>query len=144
MLRSQPAKQICLKLEEVEEADSRFSGGLGIMKAAVSGQRVVDYDLMEREVCYELSDEDLEALLRIVEAEAGSEDEDGRQISLDGERGGVPAEPRRVTVFSRGQRQVQQSRRQRRDGSGGGQGAGGGGYLSGSSLLCFQKARGRQ
>ncbi len=80
MLRSQPAKQICLKLEEVEEADSRFSGGLGIMKAAVSGQRVVDYDLMEREVCYELSDEDLEALLRIVEAEAGSEDEDGRLL----------------------------------------------------------------
>lgn len=54
--------------------------GLGIMETAVSGQRVVDYDLVEKELICELSEEEREVLLRIVEAEAGSEDEDGRLL----------------------------------------------------------------
>lgn len=95
--QSQPVKQMKLELEELEEkakevlqvtngsavmAGSLLSAqGLGIMEVAVSGQRVVDYDLVEQEeIAYELSYEEREALLRIVEAEAGSEDEDGRLL----------------------------------------------------------------
>ena len=47
---------------------------------AVSGQRVVDYALLERSGLLCLSEEELETLQRIVEAEAGSEDEDGRLL----------------------------------------------------------------
>ncbi|MCH5341524.1 MAG: cell wall hydrolase [Acetatifactor sp.] len=96
-IQSQPVKQMKLELEEIEEkakevlqvtkSSAMMSGnlfaaqGLGIMEVTVSGQRVVDYDLVEQEkVAYELSDEEREALLRIVEAEAGSEDEDGRLL----------------------------------------------------------------
>lgn len=95
-LQSQPVKQMKPELEEMEEkakevlqltnSSAMMSGnlsaaqGLGIMEVAVSGQRVVDYDLMEQELAYELSDEEREVLLRIVEAEAGSEDEDGRLL----------------------------------------------------------------
>ena len=55
------------------------SMGLGIADVAVSGQRVVGYHLMD-ESRRRLCEEDMEALLRIVEAEAGSEDEDGRLL----------------------------------------------------------------
>lgn len=54
--------------------------GIGIMDIAVSDQRVVGYGLIEQRLAYDLSDEELEVLLRIVEAEAGSEDEDGRLL----------------------------------------------------------------
>lgn len=56
------------------------SGGIGIADMAVSGQRVVDYVLLEQHMMYELPDEELEVLLRIVEAEAGCEDEEGRLL----------------------------------------------------------------
>lgn len=55
-------------------------GGLGISGVAVSGQRVVDYAVLEFHYAYELSDEDMGVLLRIVEAEAGNEDEDGKLL----------------------------------------------------------------
>lgn len=45
-----------------------------------SGQRVVDYDVLEQEKKYQLTDQDYECLLRIVEAEAGGEDEDGKLL----------------------------------------------------------------
>ena len=96
VLSAQPVNQMRLNLEQLEEKAREkemaalgytesedglmFAQGLGIMKVAVSGQRVVDYDLVEQELYFDLSDEDLEALLRIVEAEAGSEDEDGRLL----------------------------------------------------------------
>lgn len=47
---------------------------------AASGQRVVDLQLLERKKAYELNSTDYENLLRIVEAEAGSEDEEGRLL----------------------------------------------------------------
>lgn len=53
---------------------------IGVTIKAASGQRVVDYGVLEREVLYDLSDEDYEALLRIVEAEAGGEDETGKLL----------------------------------------------------------------
>ena len=45
-----------------------------------SGQRVVDYEVLEHTVKYHLSDKDYEALVRIVEAEAGGEDQDGKLL----------------------------------------------------------------
>lgn len=95
-LPTQPVSQIRLELGDLETElvveqtagnisvpmdDYSSELGIGIIELAVSGQRVVDYDLMDKpEFVYELSEEDLEALLRIVEAEAGSEDEDGRLL----------------------------------------------------------------
>lgn len=90
-LAAEPVRQLRLELKELEEkAKERESApaegawmssrGLGIADVAVSGQRVVDYNLIEQSSLYLLSDEDMEALLRIVEAEAGCEDEDGKLL----------------------------------------------------------------
>lgn len=45
-----------------------------------SGQRVVDYEVLEKKPKYQLSEKDYEALLRIVEAEAGGEDQNGKLL----------------------------------------------------------------
>ena len=87
-LPTQPVYQLKLELEELEEAsreneraqDKLESVGIGIADRAVSEQRVVDFTVMEQELLYDFSDEELEVLLRIVEAEAGGEDEDGRLL----------------------------------------------------------------
>ncbi len=50
------------------------------VSGAASGQRVVDCGVLERRMAYDLSQEDYEILLRIVEAEAGSEDIKGRML----------------------------------------------------------------
>lgn len=90
-LASRPVAQLKLELEELEqkaqererlqeEASENMSIGLGIADVAVSGQRVVDYSLVEQSGRLFLSDEELEVLLRIVEAEAGCEDEEGKLL----------------------------------------------------------------
>ena len=91
-LAFQPVRQLKLELEELEakatereeasleETAGNAYMGLGVADSAVSGQRVVDYHMMEKEPGYCLSDEDMEALLRIVEAEAGCEDEEGKLL----------------------------------------------------------------
>ncbi|MFG6358576.1 MAG: cell wall hydrolase [Acetatifactor sp.] len=66
-------------LDRALVADQR-SSALGVADAAASGQRIVDCDVLERPPAYELCDEDYEILLRIVEAEAGGEDEDGKLL----------------------------------------------------------------
>ena len=53
---------------------------MGIASRTSSGQRVVDCSELQRESKYRLEQEDLEVLLRIVEAEAGCEDEDGKLL----------------------------------------------------------------
>lgn len=68
-----------LKLDETLTADKTGST-LGITTVAASGQRVVGYQVLERDALYELDDMELDALYRIVEAEAGSEDEDGKLL----------------------------------------------------------------
>lgn len=68
-----------LRLDEIYIADARESA-VGIATIASSGQRIVDYQTLDKEFKYELSDKDLEALLRIVEAEAGGEDEEGKLL----------------------------------------------------------------
>ena len=60
-------------------ADSE-SSSIGIVSVAASGQRVVDFNVLEKELAYNLGEEDLEVLMRIVEAEAGCEDEDGKLL----------------------------------------------------------------
>lgn len=62
------------------------SSAMGVVDRAASGQRVVDYEILEKPpvpvvtVAYALCDEDYDILLRIVEAEAGGEDEDGKLL----------------------------------------------------------------
>lgn len=95
-IASQPVRMLHLELEELEEKarnrekqasveedcqkESSESSGLGIADVAVSGQRVVDYQVVEQKLLYDLNDSELEVLLRIVEAEAGCEDEDGKLL----------------------------------------------------------------
>lgn len=56
----------------------------GIMPAVASGQRVISYEVTEKEFCYDISEEDYEVLLRIVEAEAGGEDIEGKMLVAGG------------------------------------------------------------
>lgn len=58
----------------------RESMMMGIASRTSSGQRVVDCSELQRESKYQLEQADLEVLLRIVEAEAGCEDEDGKLL----------------------------------------------------------------
>lgn len=51
-----------------------------MISSVSSGQRIVDYEVLEQTMKYQLSDKDQEALLRIVEAEAGGEDQDGKLL----------------------------------------------------------------
>ena len=53
---------------------------MGIASRTSSGQRVVDCNELQRESRYQLDQADLEVLLRIVEAEAGCEDEEGKLL----------------------------------------------------------------
>lgn len=89
-MMAQPVGQLRLEqldrmAEEREQAaygcsELTASQGLGIMETAVSDQRVVKYELVEPDPVYDLSEEETEVLCRIVEAEAGSEDEEGRLL----------------------------------------------------------------
>lgn len=74
-LTATPAFQ--LSLNQFEEKSKEYEGCL---KRAASGQRVVDFELLEREYLYNVSISDYDALLRIVEAEAGGEDEKGKLL----------------------------------------------------------------
>lgn len=51
-----------------------------MLESVSSGQRIVDYEVLEQQKKYQLSDKDYDALLRIVEAEAGGEDQDGKLL----------------------------------------------------------------
>ena len=69
----------CAALDRALVADES-SSAMGVADMAASGQRVVDYGIMEKPLAYELGEEDYDILLRIVEAEAGGEDEDGKLL----------------------------------------------------------------
>lgn len=51
-----------------------------MLESVSSGQRVVEYEILEKTKKYQLSDKDYDALLRIVEAEAGGEDQNGKLL----------------------------------------------------------------
>ena len=61
----------------MEEEKKSF---LEVVACVSSGQRIVDYEVLAKEMKYHLSDQDYDALLRIVEAEAGGEDADGKLL----------------------------------------------------------------
>lgn len=63
--------------ESVCENKNSFFGAI---QCVSSGQRVVDYEILEQKMEYRISEKDYEALLRIVEAEAGGEDENGKLL----------------------------------------------------------------
>ena len=50
------------------------------METILSKKRVVEYEVLQKRPVYELSDADYDTLLRIVEAEAGGEDENGKLL----------------------------------------------------------------
>ena len=53
---------------------------MGIASRTSSGQRVVDCNELQRNSKYQLTEKELEVLFRIVEAEAGCEDEEGKLL----------------------------------------------------------------
>lgn len=75
------AAKPAFRIEYLDESMAEDKQSFMEMIANVSsGQRVVDYDVLEQTAKYQLSDKDYEALLRIVEAEAGGEDQDGKLL----------------------------------------------------------------
>lgn len=63
-----------------EEPQTVADGGIEIADVIDSGQRVVNYSVLEQGSYRFLEKDELEVLQRIVEAEAGTEDEDGKLL----------------------------------------------------------------
>lgn len=76
-MASMPAFRISMAENYREPKADKF---FGLLRRASSGQRVVDYEILERKDKYQLSEEDYEVLLKIVQAEAGNEDEKGKML----------------------------------------------------------------
>jgi len=75
------ASTMAFQMEFMEDcAEMDESSFIGMVAEASSGQRVVDYNVLERKAKYVLSEEDYEVLLQIVEAEAGCEDIKGKML----------------------------------------------------------------
>lgn len=79
-IASTPAFKLSIDGEQNAAGQPKADRFFGMLKRAASGQRVVDYVVLEKEYKYELSKEDYEALLKIVQAEAGSEDAEGKML----------------------------------------------------------------
>lgn len=79
MLAATPAFQMSLMETESRPENFQF---YGFLRQAASGQRVVNYEVLQKqpENRYELSKKDYQALLRIVQAEAGNEDKKGKML----------------------------------------------------------------
>ena len=76
-IASKAAFQIEFLDESMREEKKSF---FEMVTSVSSGQRVVDYEVLEQTAKYQLSAQDEEALLRIVEAEAGGEDQNGKLL----------------------------------------------------------------
>ena len=79
-IRGEMQKSVLEAATEESMLADRESMMIGIASRTSSGQRVVDCSELQRESKYQLEQADLEVLLRIVEAEAGCEDEDGKLL----------------------------------------------------------------
>ena len=88
-IAAKPAFQMEYLSESMTEEKKSF---MEMLSAVSSGQRVVDYEILEQTMQYQLSDKDLDALQRIVEAEAGGEDQDGKLLVALEEYQGVTAQ----------------------------------------------------
>ena len=127
------------------------------MDRPASGQRVLSVEVTEKERLYELSEDDYEVLLRIVEAEAGGEDEEGKMLvaGVVLNRVDNPAFPDTVreVVFQRENGTSQFSpayngRYEKVNGQRGDEGSGGactmrGGYFGRRPIFCRQKICGQ-
>ena len=76
-IAAKPAFQMEYLDESMTEDKRSF---MEMISSVSSGQRVVDYEVLEQTMQYQLSDKDHEALMRIVEAEAGGEDQNGKLL----------------------------------------------------------------
>lgn len=76
-IAAKPAFQMEYLSESMTEDKRSF---FEMISTVSSGQRVVDYEVLEQTLKYQLSDKDLDALHRIVEAEAGGEDQEGKLL----------------------------------------------------------------
>lgn len=70
-------RNLQIKVPVVADSESRM---IGIASRTSSGQRVVDCNELQRNSRYHLDMVELEVLLKIVEAEAGCEDEEGKLL----------------------------------------------------------------
>lgn len=95
-IAAKPAFRMEYLSESMTEEKKSF---LEMLSAVSSGQRVVDYEILEQTMQYQLSDKDLDALLRIVEAEAGGEDQDGKLLVANVVLNRVNSEKFPDTVF---------------------------------------------
>lgn len=80
MKMNQAASSPAFKVSLMEDSAARVDRFFGRPKRAASGQRIVDYAVMEKRYRYSLSEEDYHVLLKIVQAEAGNEDEEGKML----------------------------------------------------------------
>ncbi len=76
-ISAKPAFRMEYLDETMEEDRQSF---VEMLESVSSGQRVVSYEVLEQTKKYQLSDKDYDTLLRIVEAEAGGEDQDGKLL----------------------------------------------------------------
>lgn len=76
-ISAKPAFRMEYLDESMEEDRHSF---VEMLESVSSGQRVVSYEVLEQTKKYQLSDKDYDTLLRIVEAEAGGEDQDGKLL----------------------------------------------------------------
>ncbi len=74
---SKPAFQLKLSDALIPVTQKRYGS---ITTAVSSGQRIISYKIYEKERQCDISQEDYEVLLRIVEAEAGGEDTEGKML----------------------------------------------------------------
>jgi len=76
-ISAKPAFRMEYLDETMEEDRHSF---VEMLESVSSGQRVVSYEVLEQTKKYQLSDKDYDTLLRIVEAEAGGEDQEGKLL----------------------------------------------------------------
>ena len=95
-IAAKPAFQMEYLSESMTEEKKSF---MEMLSAVSSGQRVVDYEILEQTMQYQLSDKDLDALQRIVEAEAGGDDQDGKLLVANVVLNRVNSETFPDTVF---------------------------------------------
>lgn len=76
-IMSTPAFKLMIKDALMPEEQTSHGS---LTQAVASNQRIIDVAVMEKEWKYEISEEDYQVLLRIVEAEAGGEDTEGKML----------------------------------------------------------------
>ena len=78
---NQAAARVAVRAARMQEITAIQETSLQkTMEEIVSEERVVEYEVLQKRPVYELSEADYDTLLRIVEAEAGGEDENGKLL----------------------------------------------------------------